>query len=155
MMMYLTHQDGHIAKSKIVVISGPSAGVGKDTVVKIFRERHPDWVHPISTTTRQPRPGEVEEKRMNFVNVETFKNWQKNDKFIETAQVNGNYYGTLKAPVDSAIKEKKNLIIRVDVNGALKLKKIYPNATLIFIIAASDKDLESRLRKEQQKKKQK
>lgn len=145
--MRLVHKYKGIKRSKIVVISGPSAGVGKDTVVRMFLAKHPDWQNPISTTTRRPRPGEVNGVDMTFVDIDTFINWKSAGKFVETAKVNGNFYGILKQPIEEALNVRKNIILRVNIDGALYLKSLYPRAILIFMVAQSDKDLEERLRK--------
>lgn len=129
------------------MISGPSAGVGKDTILKMFLQKHPDWVQPTSTTTREPREGEVDGKDMTFVDRETFKQWQKEDTFIESIQVdNGQWYGTQREPVERALINGKNVILRIDVRGAMVLKEKMPEAMLVFITAESEEALEQRIR---------
>ena len=134
-------------RGKLVVISGPSAGVGKDTILKMFMQKHPDWVQPTSTTTREPRDGEVDGKDMTFVDKETFKQWQKDGTFIESIEVdNGNWYGTQREPVERALINGKNVILRIDVRGAMVLKQQRPEAVLIFITAENEEALEQRIR---------
>lgn len=133
-------------RGKLAVISGPSAGVGKDTLLKLFLAQHPDWHQPPSTTTRQPRAGEQVGKDMNFVSKGTFEKWQKQDKFLETDFHAGNWYGTLRLPVEELLGKGLNVLLRIDVNGALIVKKKMPEAFLIFIAAESPKALEARIR---------
>jgi guanylate kinase len=132
---------------KLVVISGPSAGVGKDTVLKMFLSKHADWTMPVSTTTRKPRRGEVDGKDMQFVDKTTFEQWQKADKFLESVMVDdGNWYGTLKEPVEKAMSDGKNVVLRKDVRGALIIKQKMPEAVLVFMTAENWEVLEQRIR---------
>ena len=134
-------------KGKLLVISGLSAGVGKDTILKMFLEAHPDWEHPISTTTRQPRPGEQNGVQMNFVDKATFESWQKEGKFLESILVDNNqWYGTLRAPVEELLDRGKNVILRKDVRGALLIKEALPSAIIEFIDIESWEALEQRIR---------
>jgi guanylate kinase len=133
-------------KGKLAIISGPSAGVGKDTLLKLFLDKHPDWHQPPSTTTRQPREGELAGKDMNFVSHEEFEKWQKEDKFLETDFHAGNWYGTLRQPVEEFLSSGLSVILRIDVNGALIVKKKMPEAILIFIAAENPEALEARIR---------
>lgn len=134
-------------KGKLVVVSGPSAGVGKDTILKMFLYKHPEWHMPPSTTTREPRPGEVDGKDMQFVDRATFEKWQKDGRFLESILVNDNqWYGTLRAPVEKLLSSGKNVILRKDVRGALIIKKAISEAKLIFITAESWEALEKRIR---------
>jgi guanylate kinase len=134
-------------KGKLVVVSGPSAGVGKDTILKMFLDKHPEWHMPPSTTTRPPRPGEVDGKDMQFVDRPTFEKWQKDSKFLESILVNDNqWYGTLREPVETLLAEGKNVILRKDVRGALLIKKAIPQTKLIFITAENWEALKRRIR---------
>jgi guanylate kinase len=134
-------------KGKLVVISGPSAGVGKDTIVKMFLNKYPDWQMPSSITTRQQRPGEVDGKDMTFVDRATFEKWRNESKFLESILVDDNqWYGTLRKPVEDLLDGGKNVILRKDVRGALLIKKALPYAVLAFITAESWETLEQRIR---------
>lgn len=136
-----------MTRGKLVVISGPSAGVGKDTILKMFLQKHPDWVQPTSTTTRAAREGELNGKDMIFVDQATFEQWQKDNSFLESIQVdNGQWYGTQKEPVERALINGKNVILRIDVRGAMVIKEKIPEAILVFITAENEEALEQRIR---------
>ncbi len=135
------------SRGKLLVISGPSAGVGKDTIIKLFLAKHPDWQMPASITTRPARPGEVEGVDMSFVNQTQFKKLREAGKFLEAIQVDNNqWYGTLREPLENLLDQGKNVILRKDVRGALVIKEQIPAAVLIFINAESWDQLERRIR---------
>ena len=130
-----------------MVLSGPSAGVGKDTILKMFLQKHPDWIMPASTTTRAPRDGEVDGRDMNFIDQDTFDKWKYSNKFLEAIRVDdGKWYGTLRQPVEDALEQGKSVILRVDVKGALVIKEKIPQAFLVFMNAESIDALEARMR---------
>ena len=131
--------------SNLYVISG-SSGVGKGTVIKSFLEKHPDFKLSVSCTTRAKRPGEEDGKNYFFLSVDEFELCVKNDEFLEWAEFSGNRYGTKKAYVQKCLKEGNNLILEIDTKGALNVKKIMPDAVLIFIAPPSIEELEARLR---------
>jgi guanylate kinase len=133
-------------RGRLVVISGASAGAGKDTVVKLFLDRHPEWCNPPSTTTREPRPGETEGVDYYFTDRLTFKQKLSTGKFLEADFHAGNWYGTLSDPIDKLLSSKKNVIVRKDVNGALEIKKKMPEAVVVFIDVESPEVLEHRIR---------
>lgn len=133
-------------RGKLAVISGPSAGAGKDTLLRLFLDKHSDWRQPPSVTTRDPRPGEVAGKDMTFVSKEVFEDWQNSDKFLETDFHASHWYGTLSEPVERLRGQGQNVLLRIDVNGALIVKSKLPETTLIFIKAESPEALEARLR---------
>jgi len=134
-------------KGKLVVISGPSAGVGKDTLIKLFLEKHPDWSVPPSTTTRSARPGEIDGKDYMFVDKERFEKWQEDGRFLESILVDNNqWYGTLRQPIEELLNSGKDVIVRKDVRGCLLFKEAMPEATLVFINAESWEALEKRIR---------
>ena len=130
---------------KLYVISG-SSGVGKGTLLKAFLEKHPDFKLSVSCTTRKPREGEIHGINYFFLSQEEFQNHIDNNEFLEWAEFSGNRYGTQKAYVERKLSEGKNLILELDTVGALNVKKIMPEATLIFILPPSLEELEARLR---------
>lgn len=132
-------------RGKLAIISGPS-GVGKDTLINEFLSRHPDWVNPPSTTTRTRREGEIAGKDMGFVDFETFQSWQNQGKFLESFQVyKGIWYGTLLEPVEKLRQEGKNVLLRIDVQGALEVKQKVTETITIFIKPESLEALRERI----------
>ena len=131
--------------TKLFVISG-SSGVGKGTVIKAFLEKHSDFKLSISCTTRNMREGETDGVNYFFLSETDFENCIKNNEFLEWAEFSGNRYGTKKAYVEKYLKKGENLILEIDTKGALNVKKIMPEAQLIFIAPPSFEELESRLR---------
>ena len=129
----------------LFVISG-SSGVGKGTVIKEFLKKHPDFKLSVSCTTRGMRLGEVHGENYFFLTQEEFKNCIQNDEFLEWAEFSGNHYGTKKSLVEECLKKGENLILEIDTKGALNVKKIMPEAVLIFIAPPSIEELEHRLR---------
>lgn len=130
---------------KLFVISG-SSGVGKGTVIKEFLNKHSDFKLSVSCTTRKPREGEEHGKNYFFLTQEEFQSCIDNQEFLEWAEFSGNRYGTQKAYVEEKLAAGKNMILEIDTQGALNVKKIMPEATLIFILPPSFEDLEARLR---------
>lgn len=131
--------------TKLYVISG-SSGVGKGTVIKEFLNKHPEFSLSVSCTTRSPREGEIHGKNYFFLTKEEFENCVKNDEFLEWAEFSGNCYGTKKSFVEECLKDGKNMLLEIDTKGALNVKRIMPEATLIFIVPPSLEELEARLR---------
>lgn len=131
--------------SKLFVISG-SSGVGKGTVIKEFLAKHPEFKLSISCTTRDKREGEIHGINYFFLTKDEFKNHIDNNEFLEWAEFSGNHYGTKKSFVDECLINGENLILEIDTKGALNVKKIMPEAVLIFIAPPSVKELEMRLR---------
>ncbi len=131
--------------TKLFVISG-SSGVGKGTVIKEFLNKHPEFRLSISCTTRGKREGEVHGVNYFFLSPNEFKECISNDEFLEWAEFSGNHYGTKKAFVEDCLNNGENLILEIDTKGALNVKKIMPEAELIFIAPPSVEELESRLR---------
>ena len=130
---------------KLFVLSG-SSGVGKGTVLKGFLDKNPNFMLSISCTTRKPRQGEVDGVNYFFISKDDFKNCIENDKFLEWAEFAGNFYGTKKKYINQCLQEGKDIILEIDTQGALQVKKQMPEAVLIFICPPSYETLESRLR---------
>lgn len=130
---------------KLFVISG-SSGVGKGTVLSGFLKNNPDFMLSISCTTRKPRPGEIAGVNYFFLSPEEFQNCIDNDKFLEWAEFAGNRYGTKRKYIKQCLEEGKNIILELDTQGALQVKKQMPDAVLIFICPPSIEALEKRLR---------
>ena len=130
---------------KLFVISG-SSGVGKGTLLKSFLAKHNEFKLSVSCTTRKPREGEEHGKNYFFVTEEEFQKNIDSNEFLEWAEFSGNKYGTQRTYVENKLAEGKNIILELDTIGALNVKKIMPNATLIFIMPPSFEELEARLR---------
>lgn len=133
----------NIKRGRLVVVSGPS-GVGKGTVLKILLENQ-SFVYSVSATTRSAREGEKDGVNYHFVKREKFENMIKNGELIEYAEYSGNYYGTPKSFVDSALEAGKNVILEIEVKGAVQIKKKYPGAIFVFIVPESREVLKNRL----------
>ena len=121
----------------VVVISGPS-GVGKDVIIdQMIASRRIGFHFIVTTTTRSLRHGEQEGINHNFITVDHFRQLIKSKTLLEWAQVYGNYYGVPKIQVSDALAAGKHVIIRVDIQGAKRIKEIIPEALLIFIVPPS------------------
>ena len=131
--------------SKLFVISG-SSGVGKGTVIKEFLKRNTDYKLSVSCTTRNPRAGEVHGENYFFLTRDEFKACIERNEFLEWAEFSGNMYGTQRPYIEEKLAQGKNIILEIDTQGALKVKKIMPEAILIFILPPSFEELEARLR---------
>lgn len=128
----------------LIVISGPS-GSGKGTICKRLIEDMEDIKISVSATTRKPRVGEVDGKNYFFINEEEFLQKINNNEFLEHALVYGNYYGTPRAEVLKELEKGKNIILEIDIQGALNVKKNYPKGVFIFILPPSIKELKHRI----------
>ncbi len=132
-------------RARLFVVSGPS-GVGKGTLVALLREKVPDLGLTVSATTREPRPGEVEGASYYFLSDEDFSAKVKAGEFLEWAHVHGHCYGTLNSEVDRLLGLGRSVVLEIDVQGGLNVKKINPEAVLVFIEPPSQEELEARLR---------
>jgi guanylate kinase len=133
-------------QGKIIAVSAPS-GTGKTTILKSILKDVPELVFSVSATTRKKREFEKEGVDYFFLNEIEFKNKIKNNEFVEWEKFYDYYYGTYKQFLEDNIKKGRSVIVEVDVNGALSLKKIYSQAVLIFIYPPSIQELEIRLKK--------
>ncbi len=130
----------------LVVISGPS-GVGKDSVVKRMRERNPELHFVVTATTRPPRPSEVPGVDYVFVSDAEFRQWIHNSELLEHALVYGEYKGIPRKHIREALDSGKDVVMRLNVQGAKTVKAILPDALLIFLLAGSEDELSDRLRR--------
>ena len=133
-----------MTKGRVYIISGPS-GSGKDTLMKKVFEKKPDIAFSISSITRDMRPGEVEGEKYNFISRERFEEMIANDELLEHNVFVGNYYGTPKSPVINCIENGQDILIEVDVNGAVQIREKMPDAISIFIMPPSLEILKNRL----------
>ena len=132
-------------QGRLYIIAGCS-GVGKGTLLKLFREKNPEIKLSISATTRQPRQGEEDGVSYFFITKEEFQESIKNNEFLEWAEFSGNFYGTKKSFVEKTLAKGHNLILEIEVQGAKQVKEKMPDAISIFIMPPSLEDLEARLR---------
>lgn len=132
-------------RGTLLVVSGP-AGSGKGTVNGILLQNTEKYVFSVSATTRQPRPGEVDGKHYFFMTREKFLSLVASDSFLEHAEYVGNYYGTLRSFVEEKLEEGKNVILEIEVQGALQIREKMPEAMLIFLCPPDYATLENRLR---------
>ncbi len=128
----------------LIVISGPS-GVGKDAVLQRLKERNVPMHFVVTATTRAPRPGEIEGVDYFFVTNDTFAEMIEQNELLEYAIVYNDYKGIPKEQVRRALATGKDVIMRVDVQGAATIRKLYPGALLIFITTGSEEELVKRL----------
>lgn len=133
-----------MSKGKLVVVSGFS-GVGKGTVMNKLVSTRDNYALSISATTRDMRPGEIDGKSYFFKTKEEFEKMIENDELIEFANYVGNYYGTPKAFVEEQMSEGKDVLLEIEIQGALKIKEKYNDAVLIFITTKDAATLRERL----------
>ncbi len=130
----------------IVIISGPS-GVGKDTIIRTLRERHPDSRRRFVVTykTRQPRSGEIGGEDYHFVSIDEFLRMQVEGELLEASEVHGHWSGTPRDQVAAALASGCDAILKIDVQGADKIKALVPEALRIFVAPPSMEDRARRL----------
>ena len=129
----------------LLVVSGPS-GVGKGTLVKALMDRNSKIKMSVSATTREPRPGEIEGVHYFFKSEEEFKAMADRGEFLEYIHVFGSkYYGTPRSFVEQQLENGYDVILEIDVQGAMKVKQAFPDAVLMFITAPSMSEIKSRL----------
>ena len=127
-----------------MVLSGPS-GVGKDAALAELRKLERPWHFVVTATTREIRPGEINGKDYIFLDERTFLDMKERDEFVEFAQVYGNWYGVPKHQITLGLETGKDVILKIDVQGAATVRKIAPNALFIFMIPGSFEELRERL----------
>ena len=129
----------------MAVVSGLS-GAGKGTIMKRLLEKYPDdYSLSVSATTREPRPGETDGVEYFFVSASEFERMIEEGELLEHANYVGNYYGTPKKWVKAQLESGKNVILEIEIQGALQIKEIMPEAILIFILPPSMEELRRRL----------
>ncbi len=128
----------------LIVLSGPS-GVGKDATLNEVRRLDHPWSVLVTATTRAKRPGETDGVDYLFVDVETFEGMVADGEFLEHAEVYGNRYGSPKSQVREAMAAGRDVILKVDVQGAASIKALAPEAVFIFLVPGSMAELEQRL----------
>ena len=132
-------------KGKLIVVSGPS-GVGKDTVVSEYIKKYDNAWLSISTTSRAMRPGDVEGEIYNFVTKEEFEKLIEEDYFLEYASYVDKYYGTPKKFINEKLAEGKDVFLVIEIQGAMKIKELIPEALFIFLLPPNLKTLRQRLK---------
>ena len=128
-----------------VVVSAPS-GAGKTSLCRGVVEGNDGYVYSISVTSRPRLAVEREDKDYQFVTKEAFEEGIRRAEFIEWTEYQGSYYGTPREPLERALNEGKAVLLDLDINGARKMKKLFPSCVTIYVLAPSLKELENRLR---------
>lgn len=127
----------------LIVISGPS-GVGKDTLIRRLLELDPNLVYSVSGTTRAPRPGETPGENYTFLTREQFERFVADGAFLEHASYNGHLYGTFHERVEDARDKGRDVVLKIDVQGAEQVRRLIPDGIFIFVVAPSESELERR-----------
>jgi len=131
-------------RGKLIVVSGPS-GTGKTSICRALLEQLPDTVWSVSATTRPKRPSDRDGTSYEFVTPEEFERRKQAGAFLETAEYVGNQYGTPRAPVEQALREGKNIVMELDVQGGVQVKERMPDAVMIFVMPPNRESLRARL----------
>lgn len=128
----------------LVVFSGPS-GSGKGTVLAEYLGSHPEAAFSVSATTRQPRPGEVDGVNYHFVTRRRFEEMIRDGEVLEYTQYNGNYYGSPAGPIRRELAAGRDVVLEIEVDGAMQVRQRFPEAVLIFVVPPSFRELRDRL----------
>jgi guanylate kinase len=134
----------HQGPGFLFVVSGPS-GAGKDTVVEALLDRTPGLRYSVSATTRARRPGEVHGEAYFFLDRAEFERLDAGGEFLETREYNGNFYGTPRAFIEQKLDEGYDVIMKPEVNGALRIKERFSRAVLVFLLPDRFSNLRQRL----------
>ena len=147
-MAHSDQNDPHKFKRRgiLFIVSSPS-GAGKSTISRKLLASDPGLEMSVSATTRPPRPGEVDGKDYHFVNLDQFREMVAQNEFLEWAHVHGNRYGTSRATIEEKIAKGMDVILEIDFQGAVQIKRIFANAVLIFILPPSMDELRARLQR--------
>ena len=132
-------------RGTLFVVSAPS-GAGKTTLCREMRLRLHDLAYSVSVTTRPPRPGEIDGTDFRFVTRSQFEEMVTQGQMAEWATVHTNLYGTPAAPMETALRDGRDVLLDIDTQGAAQLRARYPDAVLVFVVAPSMGELEQRLR---------
>lgn len=127
-----------------LIISSPSGG-GKTTIMRLLLERRSDVGYSVSATTRPPRNDEVHSRDYFFVTKPEFVEMRERGEFAESAEVHGNWYGTLRSQVDLVLSQEKHVIMDIDVQGASQFRAAYPDSVMVFLLPPSAEALMQRL----------
>ncbi len=127
----------------LIVISGPS-GVGKDTLIHRLLELDRNLTYSVSGTTRAPRPGETPDQNYSFLTRQEFERLAEQGAFLEHATYNGQLYGTFRDRVERARDAGRDVVLKIDVQGAEQVRRLVPDAIFIFVVAPSPQELERR-----------
>ena len=133
-----------MSRGILMVVSGP-AGVGKGTVCKQFLKDNPQVKLSVSATTRSPRPGEEHGREYYFLTKEEFEEKIRTDNLLEYVCFVGNYYGTLKSAVEEKLAAGVDVLLEIEVEGAMNVKKKFPDSVLVFVLPPSFEELKNRL----------
>ncbi|MCR4590494.1 MAG: guanylate kinase [Lachnospiraceae bacterium] len=133
-------------KGILTVVSG-FAGAGKGTIMNTLLEKYEGYALSVSATSRQPREGEKEGVHYFFKTREEFEEMIRNNELLEHAEYVGNYYGTPKAFVEKKLDEGMNVLLEIEIQGAMQIKKAFPDALLVFVMPPSAAILKERLTK--------
>ncbi|MGZ9587002.1 guanylate kinase [Paenibacillus marinisediminis] len=131
-------------KGLLIVLSGPS-GVGKGTVCKALMKKTSNLIYSVSATTRQPRLGEIDGVNYFFKTREQFMQMIEDDQMLEYAEYVGNYYGTPRGFVEETLAKGQDIILEIEVQGALKVKEKFPEGVFIFLLPPSLDELKDRI----------
>lgn len=131
-------------QGNLFIITGPS-GVGKDTLISRLMSADNHLHYSVSATTRQARPGEIDGKSYYFLSKEQFENKIKQGEFLEYAEYVGNYYGTLESPVNEKLQQGFDVLLIIELQGAIQVHEKRPDAIMVFIAPPSFEELERRL----------
>jgi len=131
-------------KGLLFVISGPS-GVGKGTICNYLREKYPDFIYSVSVTTRKPRVGELEGINYFFRTKEEFEVMIQDNELLEWAEYVNNYYGTPRKFVEDNLNQGKDVLLEIEIQGALKVKNNFPEGIFIFLLPPSLNHLSERI----------
>ena len=135
---------GNDSPPLLVVLSGPS-GVGKDAALNELRKLDRHWHFVVTATTRTIRPGETDGVDYIFLDKPTFLKMKENREFVESAEVYGNWYGVPRSQVTDGLEAGKDVILKIDVQGAATVRQMAPNALFIFMVPGSFQELQDRL----------
>jgi guanylate kinase len=133
-----------LRRGRLIVVSGPS-GAGKDTLIRAALDAIPELALIASATTRKPREGEVDGRDHIYLSREEFERWIEEDRLLEWAEYSGNLYGTPKQSVEELLENGRSVILRIELQGARRIKERRPEAVMVFVRAPSLEETRRRL----------